>query len=193
VSDLLVVTQLEVLSEAVETVVLLETGLPSELLTVVETELLQDLAPDGSLVDHVESVVMLETAAQGPAGPQGLTGAPGGTAVTATAGEAIGGNRAVLLDAAGLAWYADRTTPAHLGRLAGITQGAASLGAAVTLVSYGLMVEPSWAWTPDTPVYLGTAGLLTQTTPTSGFLQIIGIALSATTLFINPREPLAIV
>ena len=122
-------------------------------------------------------------------GRQGVPGPPGGTAFTTTAGEALGGHRCVLLDAAGSAFYADCSVPAHFGRLAGITQGAAAAGDSTTIVKSGVMVEPSWSWTANAPVFLGHTGLLTQTAP-SGFQQVVGVALSATTLFINPREPL---
>jgi len=126
---------------------------------------------------------------QGPPGPQGPAG---GTAITATAAQALGGHRAVVLNASGAADYADCTLPAHMGRFAGITAGAASAGQSATIINAGPLTEPSWAWTPDAPVYLASSGLITQTPPATGFLQIIGMTLSATTLFISPREPLAI-
>jgi hypothetical protein len=125
-------------------------------------------------------------------GLQGPPGSPGDGPV-ATAGETLGGHRCVVIDAAGLAWYASGTNPAHLGRFAGVTLGAATAGAQAALARVGPVTEPSWAWTPDTPVFLSINGLLTQTVPTAGFLPVIGIALSPTSLFINPREPLAII
>lgn len=124
----------------------------------------------------------------GPPGPSGAAGLPGGTAFAATAGEALGGHRCVRLDAAGMAFYSDCSVPTHFGRLAGITQGAAAAGDSTTITNSGVMVEPSWAWTADAPVFLGHTGLLTQTAPI-GFQQVVGVALSATALFINPREP----
>lgn len=147
---------------------------------------------DELLVTNDETLVLLEVAAQGPVGPPGPAGLSGGAALAAIAGEALGGHRAVVLDAAGQAFYADRLTPSHFGRLAGITTGAAVLGASVTLAMSGVVIEPSWSWTPNAPVFLGSTGLLTQTLPIGGFLQVVGMALNATTLFVNPREPLAI-
>ena len=134
------------------------------------------------------TVLPVGSGRQGAPGPAGPAGLPGGTAFAATAGEALGGHRCVLLDAAGSAFYADCGAPSHFGRLAGITQGAAAAGDSTTITNSGVMVEPSWAWTADAPVFLGRTGLLTQTAP-SGFLQVVGVALSATALFINPREP----
>ena len=163
-----------------------------EILVITDAELLV-LPGDPALevLDSTQGAELLEVAQQGPPGGQGATGAPGGTAVSAIAGQALGGHRAIVLDATGAAFYADCAVPGHFGRLAGVTQGAAITGDSVTVIGSGVMTEPSWAWTADAPVFLGSAGLLTQTVPVTGFLQIIGIALSATTLFINPREPLA--
>lgn len=123
----------------------------------------------------------------------GTLSATGGSTITATAGAAIGGHRAVVLDAAGAAFYADNTNPDHLVRFYGITTNAASLGGSLSIVQTGVVVEPSWAWTAFMPVYLGTTGLLTQTPPATGFVQIVGAALSATTLFINQRDPVVII
>lgn len=108
------------------------------------------------------------------------------------AGEALGGHRAVVLDASGHAFYASSSNAAHAGRLAGITTGAAEVGSAVVLVSAGLLVEPSWSWTPGQPVFLGTGGMLTQTQPLEGFVQIIGMPSSPTSLFIHIRELIAL-
>ena len=141
------------------------------------------------LQPHTTTLVQAGMGLQGPPGPQGPAG---GTAITATAAQALGGHRAVVLSATGEADYADCTLPAHMGRFAGITAGAASAGQSATIINAGPLTEPGWAWTPDAPVYLASSGLITQTPPATGFLQIIGMALSATTLFISPREPLAI-
>lgn len=111
----------------------------------------------------------------------------------AIAGEALSGHRAIVLDASGEAFYADQTVPNHIGRMAGITIGAAALGAGVTIMNNGLLTEPSWSWTPFAPIFLGTAGGLTQVPPTTGFLQMIGGALSATSMYVNLRQPLVII
>ena len=141
------------------------------------------------LQPHTTTLVQAGMGLQGPPGPQGPAG---GTAITATAAQALGGHRAVVLNASGAADYADCTTPAHMGRFAGITAGAASAGQPVTIINAGPLTEPTWAWTPDAPVYLASSGLISQTPPATGFLQIIGMTLSATTLFVSPREPLAL-
>lgn len=114
-------------------------------------------------------------------------------AMTAFAGEAIGGHRAVVIDSAGLAWYADRGTADNMNRIAGITQGAAALGGALTITSKGRLPEPSWSWTPHLPIFLSHTGLLTQIPPTDGFQIVLGTALDSTTMFVNPSAPLVII
>jgi hypothetical protein len=110
--------------------------------------------------------------------------------VNVIAGEALGGNRAVVLQASGLAVYADNSNPVHFWQFAGITTGAAAAASPLKILPAGLMVEPSWAWLPNTPVFLGRTGLLTQEQVPGVFQQVIGTALSPTSVFISPREPI---
>lgn len=106
--------------------------------------------------------------------------------VQVTAGEALGGHRAVALNASGQAVYASA------GRVTGVTQGAAAAGAPVIITCLGLLSEPTWTWVPDAPVYVTAAGVLTQAVPTAGTLHIVGTAMSATALYVQPREPIAL-
>jgi hypothetical protein len=118
---------------------------------------------------------------------QGPPGAPAPIAqLTVTAGEALSGHRAVLLTA-GEAFYADHATLTHAGRAIGVTTGAAALGDTVTIQTLGILIEPTWTWT-EGPVYLGAQGALTQTPPATGFVQIIGVATTATALFVAPHS-----
>lgn len=117
------------------------------------------------------------------------SGTPGTVVtVTCTAGASLGGRRVVLLDAAGKAQYADKDTTAHAGRVLGLTTAAAALDESISVQVAGLLTENTWAWDTDTPVYLSTNGLLTQTAPTSGMIQIIGQPLSATTINVDIKN-----
>jgi hypothetical protein len=109
--------------------------------------------------------------------------------LVALAGETLSGHRAVILSATGAAYYADKNTLSHIGRVYGITVNAALVGGQVQLVRVGNVTESGWNWTPDVPVYLGANGVLTQVEPTIGFLQAIGIAVAPTTLFVSLHEP----
>ena len=128
-------------------------------------------------------------------GQRGVDGAPGvagGVVVQCTAGEALGGHRVVVLNAAAAAVYASNAVPEHLHKVLGMTTGAVILGAEVTVQTGGEMVEPTWAWTLDAPIFLGTNGLLTQTEPTTGFSLVVAFPVTATKIFIKLREPLAL-
>lgn len=116
------------------------------------------------------------SAVVGVIGPRGAQG-PSGNQVTVTAQEALGGHRAVTADG----YHA---TPSLLDKLAGISTGAASLGDTANLQRSGLMTEPSWTWTPDAPVFVGAAGVLTQTPP-SGTARRIAWAISATEINVD--------
>lgn len=144
---------------------------------------------------------------QGPPGPQGEPGAqgpPGASAiagatrvtVTAPAATVLSGHRAVRPRPDGTVAYADATDAAHLHGPLWVTIGAAAAGALVEMVTYGPLVEPSWAWTPGLPVFLAVAGALTQT-PLSGppflFVTRVGVATAPGTLFVDPHPPIALI
>jgi len=128
----------------------------------------------------------------GATGPPGSPGSPGGSGnqVILRAGQILGGQRAVLLDGAGCAVYADSSDTSHTGRLLGITAHAAVAGELVTVHVIGEILESSWAWNLARSVFLGTHGQLTQVQPTTGFVQIIGQPITAQSLFINPKHPI---
>lgn len=72
------------------------------------------------------------------------------------------------------------------GAFIGVTAAAATSGT-VGVVVFGDAVNPIWAWTVGSPVYLNTDGTLTQVPPDVMYPLIVGDAISATTLFVNPR------
>lgn len=136
------------------------------------------------------SSVVMAAGRQGPAGAQGPIGPAGGSALPVVAGVALGGHRLVVLNASGQAIYADCTQPAHAGKVLGLTLGAIAAGDNGDVLRSGEVVEPSWNWTLDQAVFLGSNGLLTQTQPLTGFSLIVGFPVSATKLFVSLREPL---
>jgi hypothetical protein len=114
-----------------------------------------------------------------------------GPMIEATAGAALSGHKAIaIID--GEAIHADKDTAAHRGMVRGITVGAAVDGATAFVQTYGPMIEPSWTWTPNAAIYVGANGALTQTAPSSGFLQQIAVADSATRIFIDPQPAIAL-
>lgn len=131
-------------------------------------------------------------------GSQGPQGIPGASSVenTVIAGVNLTGLRAVILNSAGEAIYADSATASHSNKFFGITMGSSNIGTTVTVKIFGELTEPTWSWTPDQPVYLGNNGALTQTvpvSPSSTFSLIIGVAVTATKIYINPMPPIFII
>ena len=101
-------------------------------------------------------------------GPPGPAGSAEAVPIIVAAGEDIGGHRAVTFDALGQAILADHRTLIAGAALAVSTQ-AAEEGAEIAVQASGVLEEPGWNWVPG-PIYVGQAGVLTQSPPTSGLL-----------------------
>lgn len=166
-----------VLDERVENVVV--SAVDSEVILVER---------DQQVVDEVEDINILTVGEPGPRGIQGLPGSVQST-VTRVAAIDLGGQRVVVLDDSEEAIYADRSIVAHADKVLGVTTGAAVAGANATVQTYGEMEDPSFAFTPGGAVYASINGLLTQTSPSSGFSLVIGFAMAATKLFVDLGVP----
>ena len=81
---------------------------------------------------------------------------------------------------------ADASTLAGAQAFIGVAQQGGNAGGSIAVVSYGPVADTGWAWTPYQPIFLGTAGALTQTPPASGISLIVGFAISATEIFVRP-------
>lgn len=142
-------------------------------------------------VDRRDIVVV----AVGAQGPQGIPGAGGGSSdILKVATTALGGQRVVISDGASNAAYASNQVLAHRDFVLGVTTGAASAGATVTVKRSGEMTEPTWSWSVGN-VWLGVNGLLTQTPPVPPalFSRIIGTAIAPTVVRIDLREPINVI
>lgn len=133
------------------------------------------------IIDIVDTPQVVEIATPGPQGPQG----PAGGSIQIPTRTVISGHRAIAVDGAGYAIYADATTGTASAYI-GISTGAITDNAPVTVSIVGDMIEPSWSWTAGLPVFIGSSGNLTQTAP-SGTQRIIGTALSATSIALVPN------
>lgn len=137
-----------------------------------------------------------EAIAVGIPGPPGPPGPPSGgpsdhVQITGIAARALSGHRAVYRRADGLIDYADAATATDIARAIGISIGAASSGAAITVMMLGEMTEGSWSWTAPGLIFLGASGALTQTVPAapgSEFLAVLGYAVSPTRMYVD-RQP----
>jgi len=98
---------------------------------------------------------------------------------------AVGGHRVVSRVSNTQVSHTDYSSYNSCRAIVGVTLGAASAGAAVSVRKEGLLIEPSWAWTPNLDVYLTFSGQLTQTIPTTNHLISIGQAITATSIQIR--------
>ena len=134
-------------------------------------------------------VTVLTAGAQGPAGPQGIAGS--GTSITFTADGPISGHRMVRPTTQGKVGYADATDKTQANSVLGMSTGAAADATPVAVQTSGEIIEPSWNWTVDQPVFCGLLGALTQTPPVSpSFQLVIGVATRPTSIALNIKQPI---
>lgn len=72
----------------------------------------------------------------------------------------------------------------------GISVNAAIDAAPVTVISSGEIIEPTWNWIPDMPIFVGRDGKLTQTPPSEGFQLIIAVATSQQSIAVGIKQPI---
>lgn len=121
-------------------------------------------------------------------GMPGPPGPPGGSQLVAMqAGEALGGQR-VVVARNGKAFHASAADLGHADLVLGVTTGAAVSGASVEVLAQGEMTEAAWAWTLNTPIFLGTNGLMTQTPPASGVWVVVAVPITPTRIAIGIKN-----
>ena len=158
----------------------------------MDTELLI-IDDESEIIIEVDTdVEVLEAAAQGPRGPQGIPGPVGG-ATTVTVGAApISGHTAVALDSGGLLVYADCTNPAHIGAVQGVVGNAYSPGDQAVVQTDFELVHAGWSFSPG-PVFVGLSGALVQTLPPGAlFAQVVGFALAPTRIRVDVQPPIVL-
>lgn len=107
-------------------------------------------------------------------------GGSGGGAVTNTFTSVgpVSAHKVLASTLAGVV-YADKDTLTDQDKIIGLSvSSAGAAGEEVTYVSSGLVTDPSFSFSAG-PIYLGNAGALTQTKPTSGLLVQVAIAIEA--------------
>lgn len=130
---------------------------------------------------------------QGPIGPSGVQGIPGdtsGSSITLVAGIPISGHKVVITGLNNKIEYADNTIISTSYLVLGISQNAAIIGDPVSVKYTGEIIEPSWNWIPNLPIYCGTNGNLTQMIPTVGFILLMGIATTSNSMIVSIKQPI---
>lgn len=97
----------------------------------------------------------------------------------------LGGLRVLLADQS----YADQSNINSYGKVIGLSKGAVVTGGLLEIVTASEL-DGFTGLIPNTQVYLGLNGLITQTVPTSGFIQQLGVALTSTSILVNISLPL---
>lgn len=152
------------------------------------------IAKSGSSQDTT-AVTVLNAGARGPIGPPGISGPR--VEFTVIAGFDIGGHRLVVPRTIAVASvrYAQNTVLLHLGKPIWLTLNAASVGDVLTVVSHGIVEEPTWNWDVG-PIFLGDSGLLTQIPPTDPpavFQCQVGYAVTQTSMFVARTSSVALI
>ena len=164
----------------------------ADALIVEEILILADQPDDSVLVDEVEVVSIVAVAEQGPRGIQGIQGPAGGTTTVTVGATPLSGHSAVAVDAAGLLIQADCTNPAHRGAVLGLLANAYSPGDQAVVQTAFTLEHSGWTWSPG-PVFVGTAGQLTQTLPVGAvFSQVVAHALSPALVLVDVQPPITI-
>lgn len=146
------------------------------------------------VTDSYGATVMVETpsASVVSQGIQGPAGVGGSSVVPYIAGVAISSYTAVTLDASGKLAPADCTDMTQVDRVLGIALQSAQAGGSVNVQLLGEVDFNGWNWTLNAPVFLGRNGALTQTQPTTGFVQVLGSPITATRLSVWKLAPLVL-
>ena len=128
----------------------------------------------------------------GPPGKQGIPGPAGGATTVTVGATPLSGHSAVAVDAGGMLIKADCTNPAHQGAVLGLLANAYSPGDQAVVQTAFTLEHSGWTWTPG-PVFVGTAGQLTQALPVGAvFSQVVAHALSPTLVLVDVQPPITV-
>jgi hypothetical protein len=126
---------------------------------------------------------------QGAPGPQGPPGA--GSPTFSLPAPATVSQYAPLISSGSSVAVADSSNVAHAGKVVGIAAISANVGDNLDVQFQSTIVNSGWNWDVTKPVYLN-GSQLSQTPPTTGFVQIIGVPVTPTTLLIQLQPPCVI-
>jgi len=109
------------------------------------------------------------------------------------AGQTISALRVIRISALGKAIYASSAVALDISTAIGVSITSAITGNNVMIVTNGEIEDLTWNWIPSAPIFLGVDGVLTQTPPTSGFLQIVGNAETSTKMKVNIQQAIKLI
>ena len=103
---------------------------------------------------------------------------------TFTAGENINAGRLVVIES-GAAWYFQISDPAHAGRAFGISKSSATTGNTVTIQPSGIVTDAGFSSLSQTPVWAIANGQLSNTRPSTGNIQKVGLYIGSNKILID--------
>ena len=112
----------------------------------------------------------------------------GGSGVVRTAGETISALRAVY-ERDGKIYRLDQQDSANIDLFLGISVSSGLADSEIIVQRDGTIDDVSWTWSVGDNVYVGAAGVLTQTQPVTGWELVVGAAPEATRLTLDFDEP----
>jgi hypothetical protein len=151
-----------------------------------------DVSDEATISLTEETLTLVSESVQGPQGIPGVDGADP-SIVKVIVGAPFSGHRMVMFDSAGVVAYATSKNALHARRVVGMTLNAASIGGELSIRLLGDIVEPTWSWNVNLPVWLGDNGVLTQTEPSKAagdaFSLVVGFAMTPTRVYLKTTEP----
>lgn len=118
---------------------------------------------------------------QGPRGPVGSSGSELNALIAAVA---LSGHRTIAINADGQGIYADSSSASVYSAI-GISVGAASGGAEITVRQSGALDWPAGGLTPGVPLFLGADGYISHTPPATGYVRQIAVALDTNRIHVG--------
>jgi len=155
--------------------VLIVPSVTSETLEVSEQEV---------LTINEGTIELLEVAEQGPPGMPGSA-----EFYTYPANGAVSGHRVIRISS-GMATVCTTSDDLYAHNFVGVSMNAATNGDPVNIQRSGEMVEPTWSWAEDKPIFMGSDGRLTQVANPSGLSVIVATVLTPTKIIIDIRQPI---
>jgi len=153
---------------------------------------LHDTTNDSCLLDDYAQVM-----SDPYTGRQGVPVSASGVSVGGSISKALSGTTfdalTVVRSHSDFALYPQNSSDATLmSYTAGIALSASTVGGqSISFVTSGILTSTSWTWARGKVFYTST-GVLTQTVPTSGFVQCVGFAYSATSMTVKIEIPIGI-
>ena len=132
-----------------------------------------------------------------PAVPQTVISVSGGQAqdnqiLTLTSGAQTISAYTVVALVGGSVVTASSGIPAHMGAVVGVATQSVAAGAPVQIQFAGQISYNGWTFQPGEFVCLSSTGILTQTVPAFGFLQVLGVAITPTSVLLSIQPAISI-